>query len=188
MGKPTAQQTQATQIQVTVSLNPAALEYAKKNSKENDLSATLGSWMTFWIDQQSRGGIMVSPEDHDYLAELANGKRFTSSRQLASAVAKGLKRDDGQFASVAKVDPALIVPLQDQAAQMGWTVEELITDALNQVLTNSWVASLEPDFTLRFTAAAMARLKAIVGKEFFFGEELVAALENPAGEKEPVAA
>lgn len=134
-----------TQLQITVVLNPQAMDFLKANAKSGDVSATLSGWTSYWVEQQARGGILLEPTDHDDIAEANGGKRFKDSRSLTRMVMKGLHRDEGAFSFRVNVDPAHVQPLQEQATLSAMTVEELINGAINMLMTNGWLWDFSPE-------------------------------------------
>ena len=162
------------QVALTVALSPDSYAFVEKAAVENggDVAGTLAGWIGYWVENQAGGGISISPVEHDHLASLAGGKRFASSRALVRAVEKGMNRIEGSFSSTVKVDPALIAPLKDHAATMGWTPEELLNDGLNNMLTNGWLYGFEPEHVLRFTKETMEIVREFVGKAQLTGEDL----------------
>lgn len=133
------------QLQVSVTLNPQAMEFLEVNCKNGDVNATLSGWCGYFMERQARGGIFLEPEDHDGLAELNGGKRFKDSRSLTRVVMKGLQRDEGAFSFRVNVDPAHVQPLQEQAALSAMSVEELINGAINMLMTNGWLWDFSPE-------------------------------------------
>lgn len=168
------------QMAVTVAMNPGASEYLEKNANGGDAALLLGQWATFWLDSQARGGVMISPEDHNYLATLNNGLRFSSGKQLVAAVERGLKRDDGQFTFPITIDPAYIQPLTEFAEMQGRTVEELVQDAFATVMGNGWLYTLTPadGAIIPLTARTMAVVRDSCRKANVNSEDVAAMLAD----------
>lgn len=168
------------QMAVTVAMNPGAADYVEKNANGGDASLLLGQWATFWLDSQARGGVMISPEDHNYLATLNNGVKFSSGKQLVAAVERGLKRDDGQFTFPITIDPAYIQPLTEFAEMQGRTVEELVQDAFATVMGNGWLYTLTPvdGAIIPLTARTMAVVRDSCKKANVNSEDLAAMLAD----------
>lgn len=135
---------QPTQMAINVSLNPGAAEFLERNANGGDQSLLLGQWATFWLDAQARGGIMLAPEEHDYIAGLNEGRRFQTGKQLAEAVAKGLKREDGQYTFPVAMDPAFIQPLTEYAESQGTTLDALVKDGTATLWANNWLYDVCP--------------------------------------------
>lgn len=158
-----------TQLQVSVVLNPQAMEFLKANTRNGDLSATLASWSSYWVEQQARGGLMLTPEDHTYLAELNDGKKFRDSRSLVRAVEKGLKREDGQFSFTVPIDPAHYPALKENAEAGGLTVEEALVGIVQYIMASGMVYDFSPalgrnipfTFEMLQATAALCEKKAI---------------------------
>lgn len=154
-------------LQIAVNVSPASYEFLEKNSKDGDVNSTLSGWMSFWLDNQTRGGLMLAPEDHDHLAKLRDGTRFSSSRQLVRAIEEGLRRDEGQFAFTITVDPTYIQPLQEFAVQSGMTTEELVQNAFSMVTASNWLYDLTPadGRMIPFTAHMLQEIATARGKK-----------------------
>jgi len=168
------------QMAVTIAMNPGASDYLEKNANGGDAALLLGQWATFWLDSQARGGVMISPEDHNYLSTLNNGVRFSSGKQIVAAVERGLKRDDGQFTFPITIDPAYIQPLNEFAETQGRTVEELVQDAFATVMGNGWLYDLAPSEgkLIPVTGRTMAVVRESCKKANVNSEDLAAMLAD----------
>ena len=161
-----AKKANPTQLNVTVTLDPTAFAYLENNAPEGKVNETLATWTQHFMSQQARGGILLDPTDHDYIASLADGKRFKDSRSLVRAIEKGMKRSDGNFSFTINVDPAHVQPLQEQAALSAMSVEELINGAVNMLMTNGWLWDFSPagGRHIPFTADMLASCAALCEK------------------------
>ncbi len=166
-------------LQIQVEVDPESAEFLKKNSK-GDEAATLSGWSSYWLQQQAKGGIMVTAEDHDYLAGLRDGKRFRNSREIVRAIEAALKREDSQYTQRVPIDPAWIGPLREAAEQMGWTPEQLLQDVINTALANGWAYSWTPQNFIQATDSDYARISAAIGKKVFFGADVADFLSGQA--------
>lgn len=133
------------QLQLVVTLNSQAYEFLEKNSRDSDLSGTLAGWCAFWAEQQARGGLMLSPEDHDFLAEENGGKRFKDSRALVAAIERGMNRSQGQYALTVKIDPAHYPALKENAEAGGLSVEESLDGIVQMIFASGWIYDFTPD-------------------------------------------
>ena len=132
------------QIQVPITLSPEAYEFAQKHAKDGDLSGTVASWCSYYLDNQARGGIALEPVDHQYLADLNGGKRFKDSRSLVTAVEKGLKREGGQFSVTVAIDPLDYPALKENAENANLTVEEFVDGIVKHIFASGWLYSFTP--------------------------------------------
>lgn len=155
------------QLQVSVTLNPQAMEFLEANCKNGDVNATLSGWAGYWVEQQARGGLMLTPEDHTYLAELNDGKKFRDSRALVRAVEKGLKREEAQYSFTIAVDPAHYPALKENAEAGGLTVEESLDGIVQMIFSNGWVYDFTPRTgrSIPFTAEMVESCKALCDKK-----------------------
>lgn len=143
------------------------MDFLQKNAKEGDLSGTLSSWVSFWLDNQARGGLMLGPDEHDHLAKLNGDKRFRDSRALVRAVEKGLNRDEGQFNFSINIDPAHIQPLEQFAVESGMTVQELVQNSTAMVFAQGWLYDCTPvdGRMIPFTRKMIEDLAALSGNK-----------------------
>lgn len=168
-----------------ISVSRETYEFIEKNANGN-MPEALMKWLAYYLDRQARGGIMLEPEDVQYLTGLRDGKPFRSSREVVRAVESGLNREEGQFTFKGNVDPALHAPLKDQAEAMGCTTRDILENVVNQSLTNSWAYSLVPERQLNFTERDFEIISKFIGKGSFFGADLARAIVNMTAEKAAV--
>lgn len=161
----------------TITITQATFRFIEDNAN-GDVPGTLTKWLSYFLDRQARGGLMLEPEDTARLAAVRDGKVLKSSREVVSLVEKGLKREDGQYTQTINIDPALITPLEDQAKLMGdgWTVQTLMEAVINMALVNSWAYNFTPDHTINLTDYEYQRISRVLGKSVFFGSDLSDAL------------
>lgn len=137
-------QSNITTLQVTVNLSQTAVNFLRQNSKDGDYAATLGGWASYWTDTQARGGILLEPDQHDYLSSLNEGKRFRDGKALVRAVEKGLHRENAQYTFTVPVDPAHYPALRENAEAGGLTVEESLEGILQMIFASSWIYDFTP--------------------------------------------
>ncbi len=155
------------QLQVAITIQPQAYEFLEKNAKNGDVSATLASWAGYWLENQARGGILMEPSDHDYLAEMNGGKRFKDSRSLVRAIEKGMNRNEGQHTFTINVDPAHFPALKENADAGGLTVEESLDGIVQMIFSNGWVYDFSPKNgrAIPFTAEMVESTKQLCEKK-----------------------
>lgn len=158
-----------TTMQIAVTLTQGAMTFLKQNAKDGDLAGTFAGWAGFWLDQQSRGGIMLDPESHDHLSSLNDGKRFRDSRALVRAVEKGLSREDGGHTFKINIDPAEFPVLREQAEAQGLTVEESISGMVQYIVSTGLIFDFSPKNgrNIPFTAEMIDAVKELCGKFAF---------------------
>ncbi len=170
-------QSTTTTMQIAVTLSQGATAFLKQNAKDGDYAGTLAGWAAYWLDQQSRGGIMLDPVDHDYIAGLSDGKRFRDSRALVRAVEKGLHREEGGHSFKINIDPAEYPVLREQAEQSGLTVEEAICGLVQSIMASGMIFDYSPrgGRNIPFTPEMIDAVKELCGK-FAFDSTDVAGL------------
>jgi len=166
-----------TTMQIAVTLTQGALNFLKANAKDGDYAGTLAGWAGFWLDEQSRGGLMLDPQSHDHLSSLNDGKRFRDSRALVRAVERGLQREEGQHTFKINIDPAEFPVLREQAEQQGLTVEESISGMVQYIVSTGMLFDYSPrnGRNIPFTAEMIDAVKGLCGK-FAFDSTDVAGL------------
>ena len=87
---------------------------------------------------------MLSPEDHDFLAEENGGKRFKDSRALVAAIERGMNRSQGQYALTINIDPAHYPALKENADSAGLTMEEFFDGVIQFVMASGWLYEITP--------------------------------------------
>jgi hypothetical protein len=165
-----------------IQVSQETYNFLEKNAKGN-LSEALVKWGGYFFDRQARGGMMLEPEDAQYLAGLRDGKPFRSSREIVKAVESGLNREEGQYTQTIPVDPALFEPLKEQAQVMGCSVQDILTNLINQAMTNGWAYNFSPERQLNFTERDYDVMAKFMGKPFFFGADLVKKIVDQTAEK-----
>ena len=97
----------------------------------------------YMLREYAQGGVMVPASKIAYLSDLT-AIPIHSSTDLADIVENGVRRNspDGTMRVTVDVDPAFAVPLEELAYAQGRTVNEIVTESNNIVLTNGWIYAL----------------------------------------------
>lgn len=166
-----------TAIQLNVRLTENARKYLEDNGRD-DWPGTLSKWVEYWLDNQARGGITVAADKADYLRTLAK-TAVLDSDTLVKLVERGSQRKDGQFSVTVELDPSNEEPLKEIAKQQGReSVQEMLQEFFNDVISEVWGFNLKPEKTAAFTATQMAEIEKIVGRDpgKCFGKDIYEAL------------
>ncbi len=158
----------AVQFNIPVTLTRAAHEFVQANSQDGNVATTLSIWCDYFLDRQARGGLMLEPEDHDYLASLVpENRRFKDSRTMVHLIEKGLRRDEGQFTYLIKVDPAHAPVLMERAKDSGLTATELVDGVLQYIFASGMIYDFTPGDgrAIPFTANMLAATAALLEKK-----------------------
>lgn len=148
-----------------------------------DASAGLSSHCNYFLLTYADGGFMLRPSDLRQL-KVSTGREFASPAEIVKAVQMGENRDDGLHSVRVNIDPSFIEPLTDMAKQVGWTVQEFITDAVNTMMTNGWLYELTPGTgPLFFSDSARASLDKIMGRKAYTGADVLAKIKAVSGIK-----
>lgn len=170
---PTAAEVLAVQLQVRLTEN--ARKYLEENGREDQIE-TLSKWVEYWLDNQARGGFVVTAEHAEYLRTLAK-KAVLDSDGVVKLAERAAQRKDGQFSVSIELDPSYIEPLADIAKQQGRaSVQEMLQEFVNDVIGEAWGYNLPAERLARFTAAQWAEIEKIVGREAVFGKDIYEAL------------
>ena len=126
-----------------------------------------------------------------YLSDLTNIPIYGSD-DIVEIVENTAKRNspDGQLTVLTQVDSAYAPALEELAYAQGRTVGEIIHEAINVLLTNSWLYSISTDGgTIPLAATQRERLESIIGKAPVTSDVLMAWAESasePRPKPEPV--
>ncbi len=163
-------------IQVPLSVNDYA--WIEKTAGGRPPTEKLASYVKWFIRRQAGGGLMIEPDDMEYLAKLNEDVRFQTSKDVVRAVEKALKREDGQYSFQIQVDPEYVQPLRDQADFNGTTVELLLSQIGNEVMANGWWQEFIPanGCIAPFDEKSTAATRRILGKFHFTGQDIAEAL------------
>jgi hypothetical protein len=165
-------------VPITLALKPEVLERIQSESRSGDVTKTLAVWAGHFITQYADGGIMLERRHLDHLKELNEGAAITEAPQVVKMVEAFLNREEGQFTVKVQVDPALQPALEQHAREMGWTVQDILTETVNQVMQNSWVFEFPAeDSILPLGRQDHDYFSALTGKGSFTARELRETIE-----------
>ncbi len=119
----------------------------------------------YMLKEYAQGGVMVPAAKIAYLSDIT-AIPIHSSGDLAEIVENGVRRNsaDGTLRVSVEVDPAFAAPLEDLAYAQGRTVNEIIHESTNLILTNGWVYALTLDGgTIPFMSEQRRRMEKIIG-------------------------
>jgi hypothetical protein len=169
-------------VSITVPLNAQEYEYLKRSATDRPPADKLASFTKWFFSRQVRGGLMIEPEDVDYLAGLNKNQRFQGSKDVVKAVEIALKREQGQYSLTVGIDPTVIGQLKETAEWMGTDTEQLLNAVVNQVLSNGWCYEFTPAMgrLIPMDEAHVEIAKRVTGKFDFNGADIAAALERLA--------
>jgi len=174
----------AVERMVSITLSEADYQ-AIKNTKQDFAEVA-----QYLMEEFARGGAMVPSEKIVYLSDITNIPIYGSD-DIVEIVENTAKRNspDGQIRVVIDVDPAYALALEELAYAQGRTVSEIIHEAVNVLLTNSWLYAISTDGgTIPLAAVQRERLESIIGKAPVTSEVLMAWAEQvsePRQEPEP---
>jgi hypothetical protein len=133
MAKPTGK------VLIQLELKPeTAMEIAKAVQVEGmtDISK-ISSVVTGLAEQLAEGGIMLEVGDVERLR--ATGRDIDDAGDIVEMAETGVGFRKGQFTFAADIDPELLTPLKEYAAQCGVTLDELGTQTINYAIDQGWV-------------------------------------------------
>lgn len=165
-------------IQVPVSVQE--LNYLEANAGSKTPGEKLASYTSWFIKRQARGGVMIEPQDMDYIASLNAGKRFETSRDVVKAMESALNRDDGGYSYTVKVAPEYKDSLEVQAQYQNCTVEELLSGLGNEIMSNGWWQDFVPaqGRLIPLDEIGLGVAQRVLGKYTFSGVDIKNALER----------
>lgn len=165
-------------IQVPVSAQDMA--YLETNAGNKTPGEKLAAYTSWFIKRQARGGVMIEPQDMDYIASLNEGKRFETSRDVVKAIESAIKRPDGEYSYPIVIPQELKASVEDQAKFNNCTVDQLLQEMGEQVLVNSWIYEFTPAMgkLVPLDEASLLTARRVLGKFNFGGGDVAAALER----------
>lgn len=138
----------------------------------------LTSRCEWFLRMYAAGGFMMQPSD---LQRLKNeiGMEATLPAQIVKALlAKGGKKE-GQHVFEITIDPIYIEPLEAIAKEQGWSMDDLITDAIDTIMSNGWLYEISPKAAPFFVSPTeRAELDEIMGKQVYRGGEVLAKIRE----------
>lgn len=169
---------QGVTLGIQVPLSAQEYEYLEANAGGKPPAEKLAAFVKWFISRQARGGLMLEPEDCDYLAKINKDTRFATSKDVVRAVEVALKREDGQYSFTIAVDPEYIEALEQQAQYNGTTVDKFLEHVGNSVLNNGWYAEFTPTngCLTPISESDLTTARRVLGKFHFTGTDLAAAL------------
>lgn len=152
-------------------------EDADRLRKSNQSVADVAN---FLVGEHARGGIMLAADRVHYIQTFCSSAVRTSADVMAVIENAVQRRSfDGSLCIQYSVDPSLAAPLEELARSNGRTVDSLVHEALDIVLTNSWLYQLEPSgCTLHLTMEQRKEIEDITGKEINNGETIMKVIRK----------
>lgn len=129
-------------IEKLVDVSLSEVDYNSVLSTKQDF----GKIVNFLVSNYAQGGVMVQSNKIAYLTELT-GLPIASQVDIVDIVENSVKRGSagGDLRVVMDVDPAFAPALEDIASAQGRTVNEIVKECLEIVLTNSWLYAIDLD-------------------------------------------
>ena len=164
-------------VTVQIPMTTEIRKYLEDNAF-GDLPVTLSKWLTFWLENTAGGGLMLEAVDVELLSKLA-GKPFMNSKQVIQMVQVALRREEGQCSFTVQIDPGWFEPLKEIAVSQGRaSVEEMLTEFVNDVIEEVWGYNLHPDRVARFTLAQWKEVQEITGRASVTGTDILKSLQE----------
>jgi hypothetical protein len=124
----------------------------------------------YLVEQYSKGGVLLKPTHVHYLEQLS-GHPIQTAEGVLQAFENANKRGSaaGYLRVTYDVDPAFAEPLEQLATAQGRTVDEIMTEASQIVLTNGWLYAFDIDRlgggTILFTKQSREEMEELVGEK-----------------------
>lgn len=167
-------------LSIQVPVSAQALVYLEANAGNKTPAEKLAAFTSWFIKRQASGGVMIEPQDMDYIASLNEGKRFETSRDVVKAIESAIKRPEGEYSYSVIIPQELKASVEDQAKFNNCTVEQLLQEMGEQVLVSSWVYEFVPAMgkLVPLDEAGLLTARRVLGKFNFSGGDVAAALER----------
>lgn len=160
---------------VVLTLNPEITEAAYGVLKQ--YPDKINGFAKMLLEAYAGGGIMLTGIDLQAIEKTA-GVKITDSSTVISSIQKSASREDGQFTVKAQIDPSFWPNITDMATQQGTTVPALLEDAINTMLSNSWLYSWIPAMQTNWSDKELYALKGIIGKDRPTAADIISALRS----------
>ncbi len=167
-------------LSIQVPVSAQELTYLETNAGTKTPGEKLAAYTSWFIKRQARGGVMIEPQDMDYIASLNEGKRFETSKDVVKAIESSIKRPDGEYSYQIVIPQELKASVEDQAKFNSCTVDQLLQWMGTQVLVDSWIFEFVPakGSLIPLDEAGLTTARRVLGKFNFTGGEVAAALER----------
>lgn len=155
---------------------------AVKKTQDNSYltGVALAAMCSQFLDAYANGGVLVRPDNIKKIEEACDAK-VDNDVQIVHQIQKATNRDEGQFATVVKIDPALFPALKEHARTIGWSIEEVLDDIANRVVRDSlafYVNSEAWQPVVYITEQQGVALSKLTGKRHFTGDDIIKLLET----------
>lgn len=129
----------------------------------------------YLVQEHAKGGVMLARDKIEYIGTFCNTPLRTSNDIMeVFETAVNRRAYDGSRIVTYRVDPALVMPLEDLARTQGRLVDDIVQDAMNIVFTNSWMYSFEVSgCTIHFTREQREEMEALAGGSVLSGEDVM---------------
>jgi len=132
----------------------------------------------FFYHNYANGGLMLRPND---LARMSKsvGRPVRTAVEVTELVEKGASVKDGKNVFPLSLDPSALAVFEDTAKTMGWTMEQLFQDCVDQIVDQGWLYSMAPgNLLLQIQASDRKFLEDLLGTVNFYGADLVKKLKE----------
>jgi hypothetical protein len=151
----------AIEVQITMRLNEEDYNRVLSTNQEFPKVAA------YLVEQYSKGGVLLRPSQARFIEQLA-GTPIRTAEAVLQAFENAHKHGSaaGYLRVTYDVDPAFAEPLEQLAKAQSRTVDEIVQEGMNIVLTNSWLYSISVDGgTLLLTQQAREEMEQLVGEK-----------------------
>jgi hypothetical protein len=151
------------------------IETPKETRDEDAISSVASDLVAKFAD----GGMMIDARTLSRIDEITGGA-IATPRDLIPFVEKGCSVEEGQVVVKWRLDPAWVPALQEVADRRPMTLEALVQEIMDFVVSQGWINAIRIDELPRLTFApeGMDRLRELVGKEHVTGTDVVRYLDT----------
>ena len=132
----------------------------------------------FFYHNYANGGLMLRPNDLARMSKSVN-RPVRTAVEVTELVEKGASVKDGKNIFPLTLDPSALSVFEDTAKTMGWTMEELFQDCVNQIVDQGWLYTMAPgNLMLQISPSDRIFLEGVLGKVNFYGSDVVKKMKE----------
>ena len=137
----------------------------------------------FFYHSYANGGLMLRPNDLARMSKSA-GRPIRTAVEVSELVEKGASVKDGKNVFQLALDPSVLPVFEETAKTMGWTMDQLMQDCVNQIVDQGWLYVMSPGNKLiQLSDVDRQWLEGYLGTPNFYGADVVKKLREFVGPK-----
>ncbi len=171
------------EVPIVLHLKPA--DYQKLTESKDNPKEVFETWASWFLTQYAAGGFMLQAQHLEAIREFAKDPVLEPAAVVRLCKAGIGVGEQGGLEFKVNLDPAFAGTMRERAKEMGVDLQYLLTDAFNTAMQNGWLYEVGMGLaaTANFTEEEHKFLAEVIGKQQFFGSDIVAAVRKLVAEK-----